>query len=740
MQFPNLPLVILDTETTGLLPRVNKIIEFASVRMEDGKAVDEYEQLISIEGDIPPQVEVLTRIATADLEGKPRFEDVQEDILKHIEKDDIIVGQNITYDLEMLKGEGLDLSKRHWIDTSMLASLVFPEFESYSLAYMSIVLDLNHEPVHRALGDVHATQELLSKCWERLLELPPDLQKQAQEIMQRAPEGYRQLFAALPEATKSERPQWMQMPSPQSSEEENGVGNISLKKPDGVVALIEEPPAPGVLDAVIRTAVEDADTVHWVAVKNLEATAERLSLPKGVRVLSPPFLLLDPEMQKELLAQESFTPDEATLALKLLWYAPTVQSELPLHGNEVPVWNGKLACTEESAAYGDQFKDLPSVVLLDHRQILSFVADPKHTGLNALTKDAHIVIDDASMLEDTATKAYGWQCALPYLRAAAEGSDLLTKLADIVGLWAERTRNAQDLRYLTPYDLESPDVRGMREMLEEAMKDEKLPRLAMRQLSHLRQILEPESLKDRISYIELRYNGDLYIHSVPDRIGTFLQQNLYNTYPTTLLIPPGSAENLEEILPKGTDVDLQPPLEASIPFQLSYPEEMRLENLIADPPEGKTIILMSSKRSISDVFTKYDKELEERDITLICQGLSGGAGRMQANFMTSEGTVLWFITPWSFEGTALPPQSVDQFVLLNLPFDHPSHAVLSRRAEHYQNAFTQYSLARLLHRLFRLLRTFSVFCKTGADALMLDDRLFSKSYGKDIREYLGQFE
>ncbi|OGJ72418.1 hypothetical protein A2454_01855 [Candidatus Peribacteria bacterium RIFOXYC2_FULL_55_14] len=739
MQLPGIPLVVLDTETTGLLPRVNRIIEFASVLLRDGVMQDEYEQLIFVEEAIPPHVEVLTRIKTADLQGKPRLEDVRGDILKHIDKDAIIVGQNITYDMEMLKGEGIDLSGRPWIDTSMLASLVFPEFESYSLGYMSTVLSLNHEPMHRALGDVHATVELLSRCWERMLMLPRELQMQAQDIMRRAPEGYRRFFGALPAPHTDTKPVWLHMGTDTTTGNGNAIRGVTLTKPSGSVALLEEPASPGVLEIVMRAAVADSNTVHWLAVKNLEMTTKKLTLPEGVRILFPPYLLLDPEAGTKFIHQESFTANEATLALKLLWYTPETQSDLPLHGDEVTVWNGKLACTEESAAYTRQFLNPPGVLLLDHRQLLSFIADPKHTGHNALTTQAHIVIDDASMLEDTATKAYEWYCPLPHLRAAAEGNEILTKLADITELWAERTRGNQDLHYLTVSDLQNPDARGMRDLLDEALQNPDLPRLALRYLSHLQQILRPENLKDRIVYIELRYSGDLHIHSAPEQIGIFLQRHLYDVFPTTLLVPPGSANTLKEVLPAGTKTAIQPAIQAAIPFEILYPEHLNLNELITTTPEGKTIVLMSSKRSIDDVYIKHAEALEKRGISLICQGLCGGAGRMRANFIAAQSPALWFLTPWAFEGITLPANTADRLVLFSLPFDHPSHAVLSKRAEHYQNAFMQYSLARLQHRLFRLLRAFSGYCKEGAEVLLLDDRLHTKNYGKDILAYLSQF-
>ena len=74
MKLPPLPLVVLDTETTGFVPKVHRIIEFASMRAEGGEVTEMYEQLFSIPGEVPPQVQVLTRIKPAELVGKPTFE------------------------------------------------------------------------------------------------------------------------------------------------------------------------------------------------------------------------------------------------------------------------------------------------------------------------------------------------------------------------------------------------------------------------------------------------------------------------------------------------------------------------------------------------------------------------------------------------------------------------------------------------------------------------------------------
>ena len=421
MPLPSLPLVVLDTETTGFVPRTHRVIEFASAEVRDGKLKEEYEQLFH-HAAVPPTVEVLTRIKTPELKDKPSFADCQEKILKHLPEDALLVGQNIPFDIGMLKGEGIDLTGRPYIDTSMLASLVFPELESYSLGYLSTVLNLNHNPPHRALGDVRATLELLEKCWERMLEMPQDLQDLAKAIMERAPAGYRMLFAALPPATAKKEPTWLSGTKSRSNKRTNASDPISVSVPGkGKPGLLDEPLDPSHLERVIEGALADPSVRHWIAVKNLRPVVRRLNenLLKKIRVLYPPHSLIDVDAVLRFSEQKEYTADEATLALKIAWYEPHRRDEFPCHGSEESVWNGKLSSTAESKAYLDQFENLPPVILLDHRELLEFLQDPEHPGARAMADGAHVIIDDASMLEDTATRAFGWFCAMDDVRAAA---------------------------------------------------------------------------------------------------------------------------------------------------------------------------------------------------------------------------------------------------------------------------------------------------------------------------------
>jgi DNA polymerase III epsilon subunit-like protein len=712
-------------------------MEFASVTVTNGEVTDTYEALFAA-GEVPPVIQALTHISQDALKDKPRIDDRKTEVLSHIPEGAIMVGQNLAFDLSMLKGHGMDLTERPWIDTSLLASLVFPELASYSLGYMSRVLNLDHSPQHRALGDVRATLGMLSKIWERLLELPPDLLEDAKTYMARGPKGYQDFFAALPKAKSTTRPVWME--SRARSNRDDTMAPLAPPDADvGHVTLLEESLAPDFVSRLIEGARKEK-TKHWFAVKNVDAFLRRSGLSltsKDVRVLWNPWQVLDPTAAKELQKAETLSAEEATLAVKMAWLRPKVRSDMPVHGGEEPVWSGKLACTKKNAAYLEQFQDLPTVAVLDHRELLSIVTDESHPGHAILAGGkVHVTIDDASMLEDTATKAFGWECNTEALRAASTGNAGLTQITDVLQLWLEKTRSSQDVRYLTISDLKGQEAMGLRAQLQSILK-ETLPEQTRSMLEHAEKILNPENLDHRIAWIEMWQNGTLVFSSVPEQVGVLLKDELFDTAPTTLLVPQGCSAILPEILPPGGGAGSKI-VHTSEHFAIPMTIETTLtpEKILEAPPEGKTVILVPSKSMAESLYVRFLARMEEQGITLICQGLSGGQGRMQAEFLAAEGRAIWVLTPFSFEGMDLPLGTVDQCFLKAVPFDHPSQTILSRRALRYGNAFEDYLLPRLQHRLFRLLRTFCRMRSATAGMFVMDERLEQKAYGPRIMKYL----
>lgn len=736
MHLPPLPLTVLDTETTGFVPRVHHIIEFASMRCDKGKMTDTYETLLSVTGEIPPHVQVLTRIRPEMIASQPTMETKKEEVMAHIGADTLLVGQNLGFDLSMLKGDGIDLTDRDWIDTSMLASLVFPEFESYSLGYMSAVLQLNHEPMHRALGDVRATLELLSLVWERLLELDSAQLALAKEMFSRVGGGYATLFNALPD-NKGGGATWIAPLSKKTKKEDTT--NVSIEMPaNGIVDLREESLDPSLLQKIINTAANGKEKT-WIAVKNLEAQLRRINLPSGAMAMHPRQLLLDPIAAHNLSTQLTMTAEEALLCLKLAWFHPRTREELALHGGEKDIWNGKLACTDASAPYVAQFETAANVFLIDHRQFLTFLAHPEHIAHRALNAHAHIIIDDASMLEDTATKAYGHYCAIDDLRAAAKGDKALTGLTDLLNLWIEQIRRGEDIHHITRNELDSPETKGLRAQLDAMLTRTDLPAKTREQLHEIIALLAPNILPDSMLWIECRMNGSVHMHSAPPAVDLLLDRNLYDKYRTTLLVPRGYTEVLPEIVPQRRKIHSIPEAGNSNPVTVSFPDELSLKHVLQDPPEGKTVVLAGSKRVIEQLYIDHAEALETKNVTLICQGMSGGQGRMEAEFIAAEGTTIWIVTPWTYEGIEVPLGSVRTLIIESLPFDHPNQPVFARRKDRHQNGFEQYALPRLEARLFRLLRTFCRQRVGGGEVLVLDKRMKEKSYGNRIRAYLYQF-
>ena len=102
-------LVLFDTETTGLLYSRDEIIEFAAIVVErvDGnpKVIQEYDELIALSpgGFVPPKIQELTGISTADLRerGLPKTR-VARDIAEMIRGNTLLLAYNAHFDLSFL--------------------------------------------------------------------------------------------------------------------------------------------------------------------------------------------------------------------------------------------------------------------------------------------------------------------------------------------------------------------------------------------------------------------------------------------------------------------------------------------------------------------------------------------------------------------------------------------------------------------------------------------------------------
>lgn len=164
---------VLDLETTGLKPDRDRIIDFAAIKLQDGKEIARLEQLIDPRVPIQPIITTITGIRDEDVADAPTWEAFQKEAADFI-KDTIIVGHNIDFDVQFLREHGIEIDADQTLDTLNLSSILLPKQSSYSLEVLCRELGFVCVSTHRAMPDVEATIILFQRLLKELESLPTD--------------------------------------------------------------------------------------------------------------------------------------------------------------------------------------------------------------------------------------------------------------------------------------------------------------------------------------------------------------------------------------------------------------------------------------------------------------------------------------------------------------------------------------------------------------------------------------
>ncbi len=168
--------VVLDLETTGLSKDQNKIIEIGAIKVEDGKVVGEFSELVDPKVPINPYIRKLTSISDDDVRGKDSEDVVLGRFMEFLEGVDYLVGHNIKgFDYPFIKmaclKNDVEMAAFPCIDTLDIAMKYLGDYiEKFSLSRLSYYYDVDLTNAHRAIYDVYATYELYQKHLRRYLE------------------------------------------------------------------------------------------------------------------------------------------------------------------------------------------------------------------------------------------------------------------------------------------------------------------------------------------------------------------------------------------------------------------------------------------------------------------------------------------------------------------------------------------------------------------------------------------
>jgi len=177
LEVPDLPLdevpfAVVDVETTGGSPLSSALTEIAVGLVVGGRCVSVTSWLVDPGVPIPPFITDLTGISDATVADAPPVAEVLPALLGILDGR-VLVGHNLPFDVGFLDvalaEAGLPTLAQPMVDTLTLARhLLRGSVPNCRLGTLAEVLELPHQPSHRAAADVLATADLLQHLLARL--------------------------------------------------------------------------------------------------------------------------------------------------------------------------------------------------------------------------------------------------------------------------------------------------------------------------------------------------------------------------------------------------------------------------------------------------------------------------------------------------------------------------------------------------------------------------------------------
>jgi len=163
-------IVVFDTETTGLSPTLDHVIEIAALALENGAETGRFESLIDPGVPIPPELTAIHRITDEMVRGQPRFAQVARRFLDFA-GDSILAAHNAVYDVSMmmppLVAAGLRPAGNPVLDTCRLARRLV-QAPNYQLGTVARTLSIEMPVSHRAMADAEACAGVLRALLARM--------------------------------------------------------------------------------------------------------------------------------------------------------------------------------------------------------------------------------------------------------------------------------------------------------------------------------------------------------------------------------------------------------------------------------------------------------------------------------------------------------------------------------------------------------------------------------------------
>ncbi len=161
--------VVFDTETTGLLPHKDEVVQIGAVRVLRGRIIqgESLNTLVDPGIPIPAASTKVHKVSNEMVQGAPKIDEAGR-AFHQFSQDSVIVAHNAPFDMAFLRRHAgaMGVSWDHPIlDTVLVSAVVFGASETHTLDALCDRLEVTipEELRHTALGDAQATAEVLCK-------------------------------------------------------------------------------------------------------------------------------------------------------------------------------------------------------------------------------------------------------------------------------------------------------------------------------------------------------------------------------------------------------------------------------------------------------------------------------------------------------------------------------------------------------------------------------------------------
>ena len=185
----DLAYTVFDTETTGLDPASEQIIQIGATRLVGGKLLkgESFDQLVNPLKLIPVAGIPIHGITQDMVKGKPTIDQVLPSFHAYVQ-DTVLVAHNAAFDMRFLQLQEAVAGVRFdqpVLDTLLLSAVLHPEQESHRLEAIAERFNVTVIGRHTALGDALVTAEVFQKMIPVLADMGIHTLGQAREAAQK---------------------------------------------------------------------------------------------------------------------------------------------------------------------------------------------------------------------------------------------------------------------------------------------------------------------------------------------------------------------------------------------------------------------------------------------------------------------------------------------------------------------------------------------------------------------------